>query len=87
MTSVAMGDYGKDLLADGGLAETDKFKNAVPHAKDASGVIYVDFDGFDELVTAEAPEVADDIEALGQLGFSAYLDGETSRALARITVD
>ena len=50
-------------------------------------MVYVDFDGLDELVAAEAPEVADDIEALGQLGFSAYLDGDTSRALARITVD
>lgn len=87
VTSVGMGDYGKDLLADGGLAQTDKFKNAVPNAEDASGVIYVDFDGLDDVVTAEAPEVADDIEALGQLGFSAYLDGDTSRALARITVD
>lgn len=87
VTSVGTGDYSKDLLADGGLAETDKFKNAVPNAEDSSGVVYVDFDGLDELVTAEAPEVADDIEALGQLGFSAYLDGDTSRALARITVD
>ncbi|MFI5625832.1 hypothetical protein ACIA03_20365 [Nocardioides sp. NPDC051685] len=87
VTSVGMGDYGKDLLADGGLAETEKFKNAVPHADDASAVVYVDFDGLDKVVTAEAPEAADDIEALGQLGFSAYLDGDTSRALARITVD
>ncbi|MFD7075725.1 hypothetical protein ACFV9G_16055 [Nocardioides sp. NPDC059952] len=87
VTSVGIGDYGKDLLADGGLAETDKFKDAVPNAEDASAVVYVDFDGLDELVTAEAPEVADDIEALGQLGFSAYVDGDTSRALARITVD
>ncbi|NGN91466.1 hypothetical protein G5C66_01765 [Nocardioides sp. KC13] len=87
VTTVGVGDYGTDLLADGGLAGTEKFKNAVPNADDASAVVYVGFDGLDEVVTTEAPEVADDIEALGQLGFSAYLDGDTSRALARITVD
>ena len=87
VTTVATGDYGKDLLADGGLAGTEKFKDAVPNADDSSAVIYVDFDGLDKVVNAEAPEVADDIEALGQLGFSAYLDGDTSRALARITLD
>lgn len=87
LTAVGIGEYGKDLLADGGLGGTEKFKNALPNADDASAVVYVDFDGLDKMVTTMAPGIADDIEALGQLGFSAYADGDTARALARITFD
>ena len=38
-------DYADQLLGTGSLSEDEGFKDAVPHAEDASAIAYVDFDG------------------------------------------
>lgn len=79
--------YRKSLLADGGLGRSAKFTGVVRDADKAAAVLYLDFDGLDDVVAREAPQQADDIKALGQLGFSLTQDGDTARTFGRLTFD
>lgn len=81
--------YRGALLDDGGLGDTVAFADAVPQADDASMVAFVDFDagGWLDQVAASDPAVGDDLEPLRSLGMSAWVDGDTTHVVFRLTTD
>ena len=67
-------DYREQLLEDGGLGDTDVFRDAVPDADDADAILFVDFDAgdwLDQLADADE-EVAENLAPLAALGMSAW---------------
>jgi hypothetical protein len=85
--------YLATLLGNGKLGDSDTFKDVVPHAADSSSVLFLDFDTDDNwlvnaLKDAGAPaEVTDNVEPLSAFGLSAWLDGDVSHALVKLTTD
>jgi hypothetical protein len=83
-------DYRARLLEDGGLGETDVFRNVVREADDAGAIIFVNFDAADgwlSSATGDDAEVAKNLEPLEGLGVSGWVDGGTSHLVLRITTD
>ena len=82
-------DYRERLLDDGGLGDSEAFRNVVREADDAAAVLFVNFDAGDWLATlAEGdPEVEQNLEPLEGLGLSTWLDGDTSHLVLRVTTD
>lgn len=91
--AVAIGpnaDYRERLLSDRGLGDSDSFKRVVEHSDEAGVVLYVDFDAGDDWLVELAgddADVRDNLAPLQALGLSAWLDGETSHAVLKITTD
>lgn len=82
--------YREKLLSDRGLGDTGSFQRVVEHHDDAAAVLYVDFDAGDDWLVTLAdgdPEVRENLEPLEALGLSAWLDGDTSHAVLKITTD
>ena len=81
--------YRAALLEDGGLGDTATFKEILPNADKAVGLLYVDFDANDWLVqlAGDDQEVSDNLEPLSGLGLTAWMDGDTSHAMLRLTTD
>jgi hypothetical protein len=90
-------DYAADLLKPGTLGSDADFRDAVPHAGDADGILWVDFDSAwrESLVgTARSEDgdgAAEDADAntkpLRSLGLSSWKDGSVSHVLLKITTD
>lgn len=99
--SVAVGlnqGYVKDLAGSGSLGDDAAFQGAVPHADEAGSVLYLDFDAVSGWVEQGAElgggmdgdtrEVLDNIEPLGAVGLSAWIDDDgVTRGLVRLTTD
>ena len=85
--------YLDTLLGSGDLGSSPTFKDVVPHAEDASSVVYLDFDAGDNwlvkaLEQAGAPsEVTENVEPLSAFGISAWMDGDVSHELIKLTTD
>ena len=77
--------YRKAVLGDGGLEGDKTFKNVVPHADKSSVIVYVNFNDFDKLVGSG--EDAENFKVLDGLGISAWTDGTTQHAFARLSTD
>ncbi len=88
-------EYADDLLGAGGLADSEAFREVVPELDRARVVGYVSLDN--AWVTAlgkmaradkdaEATEVMENVEVLRALGLSSWADGDTARALVRISL-
>lgn len=95
---VALGtdpDYVSKLLAKGDLGSQKSFGDAVPEAKQASSVLYVNFDAGNgwadqlaDLLTDGDSEVKANVEPLDALGISAWVDEDkVQHALFRLTTD
>jgi hypothetical protein len=90
-------DYASDLLKSGSLSSADTYRDAVPHADDAAGILYVDFDSkwraalVDAVSSDEGASSADELKAnlepLRSLGVSSWQDGDVSHALVKITTN
>jgi len=90
-------DYVATLAGDGGLGDVASFRDVVPEAERATGVLYVDFaagdswvqrlvEEFSRSMGGEAePEVEENMGALGALGVSGWVDGDVQRGLFRLT--
>lgn len=90
-------DYVATLAGDGGLGDVASFRDVVPEADRATGVLYVDFAAGDSWVQrlvqelsrvmgGEAePEVEANMAALDALGVSSWVDGDVQRGLFRLT--
>jgi len=78
--------YRKAVLGDGGLGGDSTFKNVVPDADKASAILYVNFNAFDDLAASDQ-EVAENYKVLDGLGISAWYDGTTQHAFARLSTD
>lgn len=82
--------YRDELVAGGGLGDTATFRNVVPHADEASMVMYVDFDGASNWLAelaASDPSARENVEPLSALGVSSWRDGDTAHSLVRLTTD
>lgn len=87
--------YADQLLGSGKLSDDAGFKDAVPHAKDAQAIAYVDFDGSWGKAIVKATregggsddkEIADNLAVLRALGMSAWTDGDVSHGLVRLSL-
>ena len=89
--------YAQDLLESGDLGAADGFRDAVPDADSAAGILFLDFDSewtdtFASTVESEegagsGDEVRDNIAPLRTVGFSTWVDGEVSHALLKVTTN
>jgi hypothetical protein len=82
--------YRKEVLKEGGLGTSEAFTRVVPKAKDASAVLFVNFDaGGDWLagMTGGDRQAEDNLKPLQALGISAWQEGGTGRALLRLTTN
>ena len=82
-------DYREQLLEEGGLGNTELFRDAVPDADDAVAIVFVSFDAgewLDHLAESDE-EAAANLRPLSALGLSGWLDGDTSHLVLRVTTD
>jgi hypothetical protein len=91
---VALGlnaDYVGGLAKAGGLGDDATFQDAVAEADRASSVLFVDFDAVLAMVEragADDQEVVDNLEPLGALGMSSWIEDDgSSRGVLRLTTD
>ena len=84
-------DYNAEVLADGGLGDSEVFQNVVREADRASAVLFVNFDAgegsLDDLVDEGDPESAKDIAVLQGFGISAWSTDGAAHAVLRLTTD
>lgn len=82
-------DYREELLRDGGLGDTDVFKE-VTREDGPSAVLFVNFDAGDNWLAdlvGDDQEVRENIEPLAGLGISAWSEDEVGHSVLRITTD
>lgn len=84
-------DYRAELLADGGLGDTDAYGDVVREADRAGALLFVNFDAgdlIDELAQEQGdPEVAQNLEPLAALGVSTWVEDEDGHLLLRVTTE
>ena len=91
--AVAVGpnaDYRDEVLAEGGLGDSDAFQDVVPDADDVAAVLFLDLDRLASFITegmGDDDELADNLRPLGALGMSAWEDDGVSHARLRISTD
>jgi hypothetical protein len=81
--------YLTEILGDGGLGDSQAFRNVVSEAERAGAVVFVNFDAGDWLsaLTEENPDVKENLEPLEGLGISSWQDGDTGHGMIRLTTD
>jgi hypothetical protein len=80
--------YLEKLAEDGGLGDEESFEGVVDEAEDASAIYYVDFDApwLTDLVESFGDEeVSRNLEPLGALGFSTWVDDEQGHLLIELS--
>jgi hypothetical protein len=82
-------DYRSSLLDDGGLDDTDAYRDAVLDSDDAAAVLFVNFDAGDWLTSAPGldEEIRRNLEPLRALGLSSRVDDGVSHGALRITTE
>jgi hypothetical protein len=95
--ALSTGGYGPSLLKNGSLGSADDFRDAVPHADEASAILFLDFDSKwrDALAAAldndQDPGRFADFDAntrpLRSLGVSSWQDGDVTHALVKVTTN
>jgi hypothetical protein len=87
-------DYAHELSKDGGLGDTEKFRNAVPDADSAAAVFYLDFDSVETQILNAVREgggsqrVINNLKPLSSIGISSHVrDDHVVDAIVRITVN
>lgn len=90
-------DYAEELLKSGKLGSDDGFRDAVPNADDAAGILFLDFDSawrdtIADMVASDegdaaGAEFADNTKPLRTVGLSSWEDGDVTHALLKITTD
>ncbi len=82
-------DYRGQLLADGGLGDSDVYQNVVRESGDANAILFVNFDAGDWLTSlADGDrEVQDNLDPLEGLGFSSWSDDDASHVVFRLTTN
>lgn len=86
------GTYREALLEDGDLGDDEAFRAVVPEADDASVVFFVDLDQVEGLLQGvdglgEQQELFDNLEPLGALGASSWVDGDVAHGVFRVSTD
>jgi hypothetical protein len=90
--TVAVGpsdDYRAALLADGGLGDSDAYRDAVVESEDAAAVLFVHFDAGSWLdsIPGLDDDVRANLEPLRALGLSSWTDDGVQHAALRVTTE
>ena len=91
--TVAIGpndDYLAEIIQNGGLGDSEAFRDVVREADQAGAILFVNFDAGDgwlDVLTEGDQEARDNLEPLKALGVSTWLDGDTGHGLVRLTTD
>jgi hypothetical protein len=83
-------DYRARIVGDGGLGESEAFRDVVRESERASGIVFVNFDaggGWLASLAEDDPEAKANLAPLEAFGASTWQDGETSHAMIRLTTD
>ncbi|MFN8195010.1 MAG: DUF3352 domain-containing protein [Nocardioidaceae bacterium] len=82
-------DYRAALVGDGGLGDTADYRDVIRGGDKASVLFYVNFDANDWLteLAQDDQEAQDNLEPLSGLGMSAWVDGDASHMVLRVTTD
>jgi hypothetical protein len=91
--AVAIGandDYLAKIIDDGGLGDSEAFRDVVREADRAGAILFVNFDAGDAWLDALAEgdqQARDNLEPLKALGISTWQDGDTGHGLVRLTTN
>ncbi len=83
-------DYLGEILGDGGLGQSEAFRNVVREAERAGAIVFVNFDAGGDWLSALAegdPDARENLEPLEGLGISSWQDGDTGHGMVRLTTD
>jgi len=83
-------DYRGELLADGGLGDSETFQDVIREAEQAGVVFYLDFDAGDDWLlelVGDDPDAAKNLAPLGAVGMSAWQEDGVSHGVVRVTTD
>lgn len=81
--------YRAELLKDGGLGDTEAFRDVIPEADKSSVALFVNFDAGNWLANLAQgdAEAEANLQPLKGLGMSSWIDGDTSHFLLRLTTE
>ncbi len=83
-------DYRATVLEDGDLGDNDVFKDVVRESDEASTILFVNVDEFENVIEQAAEgddDVLDNIEPISGFGVTGWVDGDTVHAVFRLTTD
>jgi hypothetical protein len=83
-------DYLTEIVADGGLGDTEAFQNVVRESERAGAIVFVNFDaGGDWLsqMVDDDPDGKKNVEPLEAFGASVWKEDDTAHALVRLTTN
>jgi hypothetical protein len=83
-------DYRARMVGDGGLGDSETFRDVVRESERAGGIVFVNFDAGDgwlDALAEEDPEAKENLAPLDAFGASTWQDGDTSHAMVRLTTD
>ena len=83
-------DYRGELLADGGLGDSETFQDVIREAEQAGVVFYLDFDAGDDWLlelVGDDPDAAKNLAPLAAVGMSAWQEDGVSHGVLRVTTD
>lgn len=83
-------DYLAEILGDGGLGDSEAFRNVVRESERAGAIVFVNFDAGGNWLSGLAdgdPEARENLEPLEGLGISSWQDGDTSHGMVRLTTN
>jgi hypothetical protein len=84
-------DYRADVLKNGDLGDNDVFKDVVREADKAQTVLFVNVDEFEAAIEKAAgesdQEFVDNLKPVSGVGVTAWVDGDVSHSVLRITTN
>jgi hypothetical protein len=84
-------DYRADVLKNGDLGDNDVFKDVVREADKAQTVLFVNVDEFEAAIEKAADdsdqEFIDNLEVVSGVGATAWVDGDVSHSVLRLTTN
>lgn len=83
-------DYRSEVLKDGDLGDDDVFKDVVRESDQASTILFVNFNSFEDAIAEIAgddDEFLDNLKPLSGFGITGWVDGDTAHAVVRLTTD
>ncbi len=83
-------DYRAELLKDGGLGDNDVYKDVIRESDDASTVLFVNVDEFEDAIEKAADgdgDIVDNIKPIAGFGMTAWVDDDVTHGVLRITTD
>jgi hypothetical protein len=84
-------DFRKEVLGDGGLGDDDVFKDVIREADDASAIVFVNVNEFEDALQDAMgdgdEEFLDNIKPVSGIGAESWVDDDVAHGIVRITTD